>query len=116
MHEISLIRNVFRTLEEHLGTAEFARVSRITLRVGPLSNVEPVLMQNACAAVTQTEQPAFQSAVLDIEMTQIRILCPSCGQESEVEGYRFCCRQCGAPSNQIISGDELLISGIELRD
>ena len=116
MHEISLIRNVFRTLEGHLGTEVFARISRITLRVGPLSNVEPILMQNAFAAVTEAEQPAFQSAVLEIETTQIRIVCPSCAQESEVEGYRFYCRHCGTPSNQVISGDELLISGIALRE
>jgi len=114
MHEISLVRNVFRTLESQLSAEDMARLKKIKLRVGLLANVEPILMQNAFEAVTETEQPAFKSVVLDIEFVPIRILCPSCGLESGVENYRFRCAHCDTPSNELVSGTELLISGVEL--
>lgn len=116
MHEISLVRNIFRTLEAQLPPEELVQVQKIKLRVGLLANVEPILMQNAFEAVTATEQPNFKSAILEIELVPIRIFCPSCGQESGVENYRFRCGFCDTPSNEIVSGTELLISGVELRE
>ena len=116
MHEISLVRNILRTLEAQLPAEELTRLSKIKLRIGLLSNVEPILMQNAFDAVTETEQPLFKTVQLDIELVPIRILCPSCGQESAVEQYRFRCGYCDTPSNEVVSGTELLISGVELRE
>lgn len=116
MHEISLVRNVFRTLEAQLPADELARLDKIKLRIGLLSNVEPILMQNAFEAVTETEQQQFKAVQLDIELVPIHILCPSCGKESAVENYRFRCGYCDTPSNEVVSGTELLISGVELRE
>jgi hydrogenase nickel incorporation protein HypA/HybF len=44
MHEISLVRNIFRTLEDEF-PQDMNRVRGIYLTVGLLSNVQPILMQ-----------------------------------------------------------------------
>ncbi len=113
MHEISLVRNIFRTLENEFSEAEIEQIKTIKLKVGTLSNIEPTLMQNAFEAVTATDFPQYRRAVLAIETVPIEIFCNSCQVHSHIEHYRFVCAQCGQPNNNITKGMELLISGVE---
>ena len=112
MHEISLVRNIFRTLENEFPKEALDRMTAINLRVGLLSNVEPILMNNAFEAVTTVDSPQYKSVKLNIEVLPIDILCDACGSRTRVEQYRFICT-CGKPSNHIVQGNELLISGVE---
>jgi hydrogenase nickel incorporation protein HypA/HybF len=116
MHEISLVRNIFRTLEDQFPAEELARLKMIRLRVGMLSNVEPILMQNALEAVTATEQTAHQSVKLEIETVPIRIYCEDCQCDTLIQNYRFRCGSCDQPNKNVVSGTELLISGVEFED
>lgn len=110
MHEISLVRNIFNTLE-----AEFpdktSEIRDIYLTVGLLSNVQPLLMQSAFEAVLQDE-PRYAKASLHVEVLPIKIRCSDCEAESEVQQYKFICSQCGKPSRHVIQGEELLISKV----
>ena len=110
MHEISLVRNIFRTLESEFEAKELERLSQIDLKVGLLSNVEPVLMQNAFEAVTQDEQ-RFLDTKLNVNVVPIIIKCDLCGDESEVKNYSFKCRN-GHPTKNIIQGEELTIERV----
>lgn len=110
MHEISLVRNIFKTLEEEFPN-EMDKVRRIYLKAGLLSNVQPILMQNAFQAVLE-DQPEYQKASLHVEVLPILIQCDECGKITEVEQYRFICL-CGKPSRNVIQGEELLISKVE---
>ena len=110
MHEISLVRNIFRTLEAEFEKEELRKLSQIDLKVGLLSNVEPVLMQNAFEAVTQDEQ-RFLETKLQVLVVPIIVKCELCGDESEVENYSFKCRN-GHPTKNIIQGEELLIERV----
>lgn len=110
MHEISLVRNIFRTIEEEFPN-DIPRMRTINLTVGLLSNVQPILMQNAFQAVLEDE-PKYQKASLNVVVLPILIQCDDCGKTSEVEQYRFVC-PCGKPSRNVIQGEELLISSVE---
>ncbi|MCB0578901.1 MAG: hydrogenase maturation nickel metallochaperone HypA [Phaeodactylibacter sp.] len=108
MHEISLIRTIFNTLEAEFSPAELERMAAIDLRVGRLSNVEPVLMQNAFRAVTTAEEK-YQQVELNIEAVPVEIYCADCGVNSTIENYKFACAVCGRPNNNVVKGTELLI-------
>ena len=112
MHEVSLVRNIFRTLETEFSEAERRHITTINLKIGLLSNVEPVLLQNAFEAVIATENPEYQRTKLNTEIIPIEIYCAECNQRTRVENYRFVCH-CGKPNNNIVQGMELLISGVE---
>lgn len=116
MHEISLVRNIFRSLESTLSPAELPLVSVINLKIGQLANVEPVLLQNAFAAVTSTEALHFAQAKLAVELVPITIFCAECNLTSPVEHYRFACAHCGQPNKEVVTGLELLISGVEFQE
>ncbi len=113
MHEISLVRNIFKTLE-----AEFPEkmhtLRRVQLKAGLLSNVQPILMESAWQAVLESD-PSLQSISLDVQVLPILIHCNACGTTSEVLQYRFIC-PCGQPSKDIIQGEELLISEVEFEN
>ncbi len=113
MHEISLVRNIFRTLEDEF-PADMDRLRAIYLKAGLLSNVQPILMQNAFAAVLEVE-PRYQQTTLHVEVLQILIHCDECGKTTEVQRYRFIC-SCGKPSRNVIQGEELLINKVEFSE
>jgi len=111
MHEISLVRNIFNTLEAEFPD-RFESIRTIYLTVGELSNIQPILMQNAFEAVIEDE-PRYKQTSLKVEVLPIKIYCNQCSQESVVEQYKFVCTYCKAPSKQVIQGEELMISKVE---
>lgn len=116
MHEISLVRNIFNTLRSEFPAGDISRIKTINITAGVLSNVEPILLQNAFEAVVATDSPEFARAALRVVTLPVVIHCDACGNNSEIEYYVFVCKHCGRPGNNIIQGDELLISGVELDD
>jgi len=113
MHEISLVKSIFSTLEEEF-PGELDKIRGIYLRVGLLSNVQPILMQNAFEAVLE-EEPRFQQTTLHVEVLPILIYCDQCHATTEVKNYTFVC-SCGNPSNTIVQGEELMISKVEFEE
>ncbi|NRA51272.1 MAG: hydrogenase maturation nickel metallochaperone HypA [Phaeodactylibacter sp.] len=114
MHEISLIRTVFNTLEAEFNQEELSRLEAVDLKVGMLSNVEPTLLHNAFAAVTQSEEK-YEDVVLNIETVPIEVYCAECDKHTSVKDYKFVCA-CGKPNNNVVKGTELLIHRIHFAD
>jgi hydrogenase nickel incorporation protein HypA/HybF len=115
MHEISLVRTIFRTLEEQFTNEELASLETIELKIGPLANVEPVLLKNAFEAVTEEDAPQFRHSRLEINYVHILIQCPVCEAITEVQQYRFVC-SCGRPCSNVVQGNELLIERVRFRE
>ena len=112
MHELSvcqaLIEQIQAVADAHGATA----VERILLQIGPLSGVEIPLLERAyplAAAGTVAD-----GAVLVIEPMPIKVLCQTCGHESEVSPNRLLCNACGDFRTRLISGDEMVLASIEL--
>lgn len=112
MHEISLVRNIFNTLEAEFSQEELERLRAINLKVGLLSNIEPVLMQNAFEAVTTAEEK-YLDVQLNVELIPIEVFCNTCQTNSTVENYKFACSSCGQPNNNVVKGTELLIHQVQ---
>lgn len=110
MHEISLVRNIFKTLEDEY-PGELDKIRGIHLTVGILSNVQPILMQNAFDAVLE-EEPNYKKTSLLVEVLPALIYCEDCKINTEVKNNKFVCT-CGKPSRNIVQGQELLISKVE---
>ena len=113
MHEISLVRNIFKTLHDEF-PGKMDNIRDIYLTVGLLSNIQPVLMQNAFAAVVEDE-PCYNKTSLHVKVLPILIYCDDCNKTTEVLNYKFAC-SCGTPSRNIIQGEELLINKVEFAD
>lgn len=113
MHEISLVRNIFSTLEEEY-PEKIEQLRGIYLQVGLLSNIQPVLMQSAFKAVLE-DAPKYGKTSLHVEVLPILIECTECKKISEIKDYIFKC-SCGKPCTNIIQGQEMMISKIEFEE
>ncbi len=112
MHELSvclaLLDKVQQIATEHGAT----RVTRIEVKLGPLSGVEAPLLENAyplAAAGTIAE-----SAEFSIDVVPIRVHCSQCDAESEAEANNLICRACGDYRTKVVSGEDLLLQRVEL--
>lgn len=112
MHELSvcmaLLDQVHSIAQDH-GAIE---VERILLQVGPLSGVEPSLLESAYPLAAAGTIAEF--AVLDIELTEVIVRCIACGVETQVEANRLICGCCGGFRTRVIRGEEMLLAKLEL--
>ncbi|RTR01103.1 hydrogenase maturation nickel metallochaperone HypA [Halomonas nitroreducens] len=112
MHELGLCRSLVdqacRVAERHGAT----RIRRIRLRVGPLSGVEPALMQTAFPLAGR--HTAAEGARLEMIPCSIRVHCPACGRESTAHANDLGCPHCGEWCTRLVAGDELLLESVGL--
>lgn len=112
MHELAVCQAL---LEQVFGTAReraARRVTRIVLRIGPLSGVEPELLRRAYSVAIAGTTAA--EAELVLEEAPARVRCMECHGEGEASNCDLSCRRCGCWRTQLLSGDELLLKSVEL--
>jgi len=112
MHELSICQSMLKQINAIAQQHQADGVSKVTLRVGPLSGVEPQLLLQAFPLASAGT--IASEATLVIESLPIRVRCRSCDKESEVTINKLTCRHCGDYQTQVISGDEMLLANLEL--
>ena len=112
MHEFSVCQNLLQQVEALARTHRARAVSRIRLQIGLLSGIEAVLLAQAftvaCAGTVA------DGAVLETESLPVRVRCQSCGAASDVPPNRLVCGACGDWHTELLSGDEMLLTSVEL--
>ena len=89
-----------------------AQVMAIHLGIGPLSGVEPRLLEQAFSIASAGSIAV--NAELVITSTPIQVSCQQCGQLTEALPNCLVCGSCGDWRTSLISGDELELTSIEL--
>lgn len=112
MHELSLCEDLLDQVKAIAEAHHAEKVVSITVRIGPLSGVEPLLLESAfsigCVG-TVAEQ-----AELVLENQPIKVVCNECAIESEATANNLVCRSCGGYDTRLLSGDELILARVEL--
>lgn len=113
MHELSVCQSLLSQIEMTAMQHHASRVHRVSLQIGPLSGVEPQLLQQAFPIAVAGS--IADNAVLEIELLPIRLECRQCGAESEAaSANKLVCGQCGHWQTRLLSGDEMLLASLEL--
>jgi hydrogenase nickel incorporation protein HypA/HybF len=89
-------------------------VLTVRVRVGALRLVVPDIMQNCYAAATR--DTALAGSRLELEEVPARARCHQCHTEFPVEDNWFQCPACTAADGELLAGNELDLTGIELAD
>jgi hydrogenase nickel incorporation protein HypA/HybF len=112
MHELSVCQALLDQVEGIAHDRNACEVTEINVRVGPLSGVEPELLQQAfriaCAGTLA------EGARLNLSSMPIRVHCRTCGAETEAVPARLVCGECGDWRTRLVSGDDLLLTTVEL--
>jgi len=112
VHELSVCQALIAQVEQLAAQHAATGVKSVHLRLGPLSGVEPQLLQDAYP-IACAGSVAAESALL-IDIAPLKVKCETCGAETEASPNRLLCGQCGDYHTQLVSGDELLLMSVEL--
>lgn len=111
MHELSVCQGMLRQVSDLARRHRAEKVSRIVVRIGPLSGVEPELLRQAFPIASAGTLAGAADLVLETDA--LRVQCSECGAETEARPNRLLCGQCGSWQTRLISGDELLLASVE---
>jgi hydrogenase nickel incorporation protein HypA/HybF len=114
LHELAICESILGQALAVAASHGAREIGKITLRIGPLAGVEPDLLRLAfplVAAGTRCEE-----AELAIETIEVSVACRVCGAVSNVRPNRLLCAGCGGWRVALLSGDEMLLDSIELRE
>lgn len=112
MHELAVCQGLMTQVEQIAQRENAERVTRILLNIGPLSGVEARLLADAFPIASAGS--VAEGAQLVIEQLPIRVACLSCGAESDASANRLLCGACGDYRTRLLSGDEMLLTSLEL--
>jgi len=112
MHEMSIIEALVGLLEDQLEGYPGASARTVRLRVGRLRQVEPLTL--ACCFEAATKGTALAGSRLKIETVTAAVRCPECALEFEVEDNAFECPRCRALGGELLRGNELELTEIEI--
>jgi len=112
MHELSICQGLLQQVTDIARQNQATGVRRIHLKIGPLSGVEPQLLEQAFPLASAGS--IAEHAALHIESLAVRVRCDNCGAETEAAANRLLCGACGDWHTKLINGDELLLVSVEL--
>ena len=114
MHELGIAENILEIVRRAVPDERTSAIGNIRLRVGPFAGVVPDSLKFCFAALSS--DVGMTNAALRIEQTPLSALCRGCGNKSEVEKFVFRCSACGGVDLEIVSGNELEVVEIEIKE
>jgi hydrogenase nickel incorporation protein HypA/HybF len=109
MHEYSLVRAMVDRVEQEARARNATSISRLAVRIGSMSGVEPELF---ASAFTLCREGLLADAELDIRRSEAVWACPRCDAPIPPGGV-LRCAACGVPA-RMATGDEILLEQIEM--
>lgn len=113
MHELAVCQSIIEQVSDIAAEHHASFIEKIVLQIGPLSGVEPDLLQAAFPIACANT--AAEKAQLIIHQLPVRVRCKTCEVETEASVNRLVCGACGDWQTTLISGDEMLLERIELQ-
>ena len=112
VHELAICQALMEQVES-IATEEHAdQIVAIHLGIGPLSGVEPQLLEQAFS-IARAGSVAAEAELL-IESMPVRVSCEQCGETTDALPARLLCGACGHWRTRLVSGDELQVQQVEL--
>ncbi len=111
MHEIAMVEDVLRIVEEVAGENGMNRIDKVNVVIGEYLMVKPSLFEFAFMAAREGTRAA--GAGLTIETEKVKLECPGCRHRYSPPNINFNCPRCSNPSPLIIKGKEMYVKSIE---
>ncbi|MDE2236114.1 MAG: hydrogenase maturation nickel metallochaperone HypA [Gammaproteobacteria bacterium] len=112
MHELAVCQALLDHVQAVANAQAADQVTRVQIRIGPLSGVVPELLERAFYLARAGGPAACASLVM--KTTGIRVRCRSCGRESAATPARLVCDVCGDYRTDLVEGDQLILERVEL--
>ena len=111
MHELSILIETIRIVEEMAEQQHIDSVKAIVLQIGELSSVVPRFLQDYMPYVVENK-PRFKDTKLEIEILPGMAMCQKCKTVFNVVEHKGYCPNCNSFDKDLMSGQEFLIKEI----
>lgn len=111
MHELSICQSIIGIVEKH---ADGRGVRTVNVRIGTLRQIVPDTLVYCWSLVTEGSE--LEGAELNVERVQALLHCDTCGHEQTLDVPILICESCSGQQVTLVSGDEFLITSLELED
>ncbi len=113
MHEYSIVQSLLESCEEQVRKNNAKEVTKLVVKIGVLSGVEPDLLQTAFD--TFKEGTICNNAEFLINIQKILISCLDCDKQYTLEKYEFLCPNCQSNNLKILDGEDMFLMSLELK-
>ena len=107
MHELSVMMEVVKTVEEEARKNNVTKIKTLTLQVGEISSVVPEYIKDCYEAAFK--QTMLEGAALEIEVIHAEAKCAECGNVFNIKKTKAICPFCGSREAGLITGREFMI-------
>lgn len=110
MHELSVVIEVVKTVEEFARENGVTKIEKLVLQIGELSSMIPQYIEDCfpCAV----DGTSMVDTKLEIEILPGNGRCRPCGSVFNIVENKGVCPACGVKDAEILSGREFLIKEI----
>ena len=112
MHEYSIVQSLINSCEENAKANDADKVTKVVVKIGVMSGVEPDLLQTAFD--TFKEETICSEAEFIINLQPILIKCHKCKEESTLEKNEYNCPKCQSVELDVIDGEDMYLMQLEL--
>jgi hydrogenase nickel incorporation protein HypA/HybF len=112
MHELSIAEELVRMIRQELRAHPEARLKTAHICLGALRLVERTTLEFCFEAIIRDTE--LTGAQLCIEPVEAAARCKQCGLEFAVEDRWFECPRCAATNSELLRGDELQLTSLDI--
>lgn len=113
MHELGLVNQIVKTIDEVYDNKGLSEISRIVLNVGEMSDVVPEYIKEAWKYVAPSTR--YPDAEMELNIIPAVAKCMSCNYEDSIRKFGLTCPKCNGESIKLISGREFFIKEISAK-
>ncbi len=112
MHEYSIVQALLNQCEEIAEQNEAEKITKVVTKIGVMSGVEPHLLQ--IAFDTFKEGTKCDEAEFVMNIQKLKLHCNTCGEEFEIDEFRYQCRTCESLDVKVVDGEEMYLMSLEM--
>lgn len=112
MHEYSIVQALLDQCETYAKANDAEKITRIEIKVGVMSGVEPHLLSTAFE--TFREKTVCDGAELVVQIQPIVVTCRNCQATSTLRRIHYCCPQCESTDVRVDEGEDLMLMQLEM--
>jgi len=112
MHEYSIVQSLITSCEEHARENSATKVTKVVVKIGVMSGVEPHLLEEAFELFKEDTICHACKFVMNIQ--KIKIKCKSCDAVSELKVNEYHCPECMSIEVDVIDGEDMFLMSLEL--
>jgi len=112
MHEYSIVTSLLDMCEENAKKENATKVTKVEVKIGKLSGVEPYLLETAFN--TFKEKTICDGAEFVMKIQDVVVHCNACNKDYTLNKNEFFCPTCKSLDLDTIDGNDMYLMKLEM--